>query len=65
MLSETYINTALIAIIGALHAGNLFWFKTWKDRTDKKIDDMHHKVDNVAEDVSYVKGYLNGKPNAR
>lgn len=55
------LNTGLIGLLGAVHAGNLFWFRSWKSTVDKSLSELHDKVDNAAERTARIEGYLNGK----
>jgi hypothetical protein len=58
------LNTGLIALLGAAHGANLFWFRSWKGTVDKSLHDLHDKVDDAATRTARIEGYLNGKDNA-
>lgn len=58
---EQYVNTGLIALLGAAHGVNLFWFRSWKNHTDERIESLHDKVDTLGERTSRIEGYMNGK----
>jgi hypothetical protein len=55
------LNSVLIATVGGLSALNTYWAKSWKDSTEKKLDNISDKCYEMSGRVAKIEGRLNGK----